>query len=75
MNLNTSHVLINLYDMLAKRIMNTNLNTSHVLINPAARTPFIRELYYLNTSHVLINQTTNALWRAGYEFKYISCSY
>ena len=74
-DLNTSHVLINLTKMKKYNLSRINLNTSHVLINPLSVVIVPSLIFNLNTSHVLINQNPGMFIHVFIEFKYISCSY
>ena len=56
LNFNTSHVNVNLENLLINNIVEANFNTSHVNVNQQKQLMRIRLSSYFNTSHVNVNR-------------------
>ena len=55
LNLNTSHVNVNLILEVLQSSLMEYLNTSHVNVNQGGADRLLLFIYYLNTSHVNVN--------------------
>ena len=73
LNLNTSHVKVNLLFFYRFFIFYLYLNTSHVKVNQTKEVHIADIGINLNTSHVKVNQYGHGTGTGGWVFKYILC--